>query len=45
MFRDIRIEHLGAVGHMMHIEDPQSIARLAVDFVRTLSARRLLSSG
>jgi pimeloyl-ACP methyl ester carboxylesterase len=42
MFRDIHIEHLDGVGHMMHIEDPQSIARLAVEFARALPARRLL---
>ena len=43
IFRDIRIELLAAVGHMMHIENPQAIARLCIEFANTLAARRLLS--
>jgi pimeloyl-ACP methyl ester carboxylesterase len=43
LFRDIRIETLAGAGHMMHIENPQAIAQLCVDFVRSLAARRLLS--
>jgi pimeloyl-ACP methyl ester carboxylesterase len=43
MFRDIRVELLADVGHMMHIENPATIARLCVEFVRALAARRLLS--
>jgi pimeloyl-ACP methyl ester carboxylesterase len=45
MFRDLRIELLEGAGHMMHIEKPEAIATLCQDFVRTLAARRLLSSG
>jgi pimeloyl-ACP methyl ester carboxylesterase len=43
MFRDIRVESLADAGHMMHIENPEAIARLCMDFVRSLAARRLLS--
>jgi pimeloyl-ACP methyl ester carboxylesterase len=32
MFRDIRVAELANVGHMMHVEDPPAIARLAVEF-------------
>lgn len=42
MFRDIRIELLPDAGHMMHIENPATIARLCAEFVRALAARRLL---
>jgi pimeloyl-ACP methyl ester carboxylesterase len=42
IFRDIRVELLAGVGHMMHIEQPETIARLAVEFARSLPARRLL---
>jgi pimeloyl-ACP methyl ester carboxylesterase len=35
LFRDIRIEVLANLGHMMHIEDPATIARLAVEFARS----------
>jgi pimeloyl-ACP methyl ester carboxylesterase len=35
LFRDIRIELLANVGHMMHVEDPAAIARLAVEFARS----------
>ena len=42
IFRDIRVELLASVGHMMHIEAPETIARLAVEFARSLPARRLL---
>jgi len=45
MFRDLRIELLAGAGHMMHIEKPEAIAMLCADFVRTLAARGLLSSG
>jgi pimeloyl-ACP methyl ester carboxylesterase len=34
MFRDIRVELLADAGHMMHIEQPEAIARLAVEFAR-----------
>ena len=44
VFRDIRIELLAHVGHMMQIEDPQRIARLTVDFAQGVAARRLLPS-
>jgi pimeloyl-ACP methyl ester carboxylesterase len=44
MFRDIRIELLAGAGHMMHIEQPDTVARLAVDFARAVAARRLLPS-
>jgi pimeloyl-ACP methyl ester carboxylesterase len=42
LFRDVRIELLAGAGHMMHIENPQAIAQLAIDFVQSLSARQLL---
>jgi pimeloyl-ACP methyl ester carboxylesterase len=42
MFRDLRIQWLAGVGHMMHIENPQAIAQLAIDFAQSLSARQLL---
>jgi len=32
MFRDLRIVHLPGVGHMMHLEDPEAIARHIVEF-------------
>jgi pimeloyl-ACP methyl ester carboxylesterase len=35
MFRDIRVASLANVGHMMHVEDPAAIARLAVEFARS----------
>jgi len=35
IFRDIRVALLANVGHMMHIEEPEAIARLAVEFART----------
>jgi pimeloyl-ACP methyl ester carboxylesterase len=44
MFRDIRIELLSGAGHMMHIEQPENVARLTVDFARAVAARRLLPS-
>lgn len=42
LFQDIRIELLAACGHMMHIEEPQTIARLSVAFADAVAARRLL---
>lgn len=38
LFRDLRIINLPGVGHMMHHEDPQAVARAIVEFVQ---ARRL----
>jgi pimeloyl-ACP methyl ester carboxylesterase len=32
LYRDLRIVHLPGVGHMMHLEDPASVARHIVDF-------------
>jgi len=49
MFRDIRVELLAGVGHMMHVEDPQAIARLCIEFAHAveqkLAARQLLPPG
>lgn len=42
LFRDIRIELLPHVGHMMHLEDPAAIARLCLEFVHGPPARGLL---
>lgn len=42
MFRNLRIELLADVGHMMHIEDPQTIARCVREFAQAPPARRLL---
>jgi pimeloyl-ACP methyl ester carboxylesterase len=42
LFRDIRIELLAGLGHMMHIEEPEIIARLCETFAQSVSARRLL---
>jgi len=42
IFRDIRVELIAGAGHMMHIEQPETIARLAIEFTRSLPARQLL---
>jgi pimeloyl-ACP methyl ester carboxylesterase len=39
MFRDIRVVDLPGVGHMMHVEDPDSIARHVLEFARALPER------
>lgn len=44
LFRDIRIELLEGVGHMMHIEQPRAIAALCIEFANAVAARRLLPS-
>jgi pimeloyl-ACP methyl ester carboxylesterase len=36
VFRNLRIATLPSVGHMMHHEDPDAVARLIVDFVESL---------
>jgi pimeloyl-ACP methyl ester carboxylesterase len=43
LFRDIRVELLEGAGHMMHIEEPQRIAALCIEFAQS-AARRLLPS-
>jgi len=37
VFRNLRLVTLPAVGHMMHHEDPESVARHIVEFVESLS--------
>lgn len=34
LYRDLRIVHLAGVGHMMHLEDPDSVARHLVEFAQ-----------
>jgi pimeloyl-ACP methyl ester carboxylesterase len=34
LYRDLRIVHLPGVGHMMHLEDPDSVARHLLEFAQ-----------
>jgi pimeloyl-ACP methyl ester carboxylesterase len=43
IFRDIRVTSLANVGHMMHVEDPAAIARLAVEFAHARAGTAVAS--
>lgn len=39
LYRNLRIVHLPVVGHMMHLEDPDSVAKHLVEFARRHQSR------